>query len=399
MRAADSWRRFVLLALLLLATGAAQAGIPKDIIAIGVLDSGAGGYTGGRAHGAQVAAEMAAADFGRTSGRIDAEILVGNSGADPVQALAAVPDWLDHNDAAAIVDSIGTGGAAGLAKLVAEKGRALLVSALAADPTPALCAPNVLRWGPDLRAYAVSLVAALAPRGDKRWFVIASADAAASAMQRDVAGATHAAGATLVGSVVAAPGLRDFTPDLLAASKKGAQVIVLALGGRDLADAVRQAASLGLTASATVAAPLAHLADIEAIGLDIARGIVVPSSFYWDQDDRTRAFSRRFAEREDGRLPTANQAAVHELVAAYLAAAKAADSIDAGTVLAHMRASSIESALFGRLTPSAEGTVPQPVGVFRVKRPEQSQRRWDDYVRLAIIPAAQAFALSGCRGQ
>ena len=169
-------RRPVLLALLLLAAGPAQARIPKDIITIGVLDSGAGGYSAGRAHGAQVAAEMAAADFGKSSGRTDAEILVAHAGADPVQALAAVPGWLDHDHAAAIVDSIGAGGDAGLAKLVAGKGRALLVSTLATDPTPALCAPNVLRWGPDLRAYAVSLVAALAPRGGKRWFVIGSAD-------------------------------------------------------------------------------------------------------------------------------------------------------------------------------------------------------------------------------
>ena len=125
---------------------------------------------------------MAASEFGKSSGRTDAEILAADSGADPMQALAAVPGWLDHDDAAAIADSIGAGGASGLAKLVAGKGRALLVSTLATDPTPALCAPNVLRWGPDLRAYAASLAAALAPRGGKRWFVIASADAAASAM-------------------------------------------------------------------------------------------------------------------------------------------------------------------------------------------------------------------------
>ena len=193
-----------------------------------------------------------------------------------------------------------------------------------------------------------------------------------------------------------APGLRDFTPDLLAASKKGAQVIVLALGGRDLADAVGQAASLGLTVGrhrrGTTRAACRYRGDRP----EIAQGMVVPSSFYWDQDDRTRAFSRLFAEREDGRLPTANQAAVHELVAAYLVAAKAADSIDAGTVLAQMRATSIDSALFGRLTPLPDGTVPQPVGVFRVKRPEQSGAPGDDYARLATIPAAQAFALSAC---
>ncbi|HEX4259514.1 MAG TPA: ABC transporter substrate-binding protein [Acetobacteraceae bacterium] len=377
---------------------AASAKIPSEKITIGVLDSGGGDSSERRARSVLVAAEVAAEEFETHSGRTDTEMLYSPDGADPARAPALAASWLDHDDAAAIVDSFGGAGDDAIARDAAARHRAMLVSSLLGDAPPALCGSDVLRWGPDLGAYTAALVAALAPQRGRRWFVIAAADAVGAAVQRDIATGARSKNLSLVGTATTAPGQRDYTPALLQAAKAGAQVIVLALGGRDLADAVRDAAALGLTTRATVAAPLARLDDIAAIGLADAENIVVPASFFWDENEATRAFARHFAGRTGDRLPDANQAAVYQLVAAYLRAAKAARSIDAAAVLGRLKSAPIPGAWSGSVAARPDGTVPQPIGIYRVKRPEQSRGPGDDYARIAMIPVATAYARPECGG-
>ena len=198
-------------------------------------------------------------------------------------------------------------------------------------------------------------------------------------------------GGKVAGSVKHPLGTTDFSSYLLQAQSSGAKVIAFASTGTDFINAVKQAAEFGVTRGATLVGLFTQIVDVDALGLEAAQGLVVTEAFYWDLNEQTRAFARRFAERMPGRVPTENQAGVYSSVLAYLRAARAADSVEGAKVVAAMKAAPIEDSLFGTVTVRPDGRAVHPMYVFRVKSPAQSKSRWDVYEPVTTIPADQAF--------
>ncbi|HXT78431.1 MAG TPA: ABC transporter substrate-binding protein, partial [Acetobacteraceae bacterium] len=174
----------------------------------------------------------------------------------------------------------------------------------------------------------------------------------------------------------------------------------LADTGADLINAVKQATEFGLTKKQALAGLFTQIVDVDSMGLASAQGLLVTEAFYWDLNDATRAFSRRFAQRFNGRMPTANQAGVYSSVLAYLNAVKAVDTIEGEAVVAELRRAPIHDLLFGTVTIRKDGRAVHDMYTFRVKTPAESKGRWDDYHVVATIPGAQAFRpldKGGCR--
>jgi branched-chain amino acid transport system substrate-binding protein len=178
-------------------------------------------------------------------------------------------------------------------------------------------------------------------------------------------------------------------------------VLGLAETGTDAITAVKQAAEFGLTGSGgmTVAGLFLQMPDIESIGLQTAQGLILSEPFYWDLNDKTRAFSKRWAEGMNGRMPAINHAGVYSATLAYLRAAKAVNTIDGDKVVEQMRKAEINDDLFGKVTIRPDGRAVHDMFVFKVKTPAESKGRWDLYNLIATIPAEQAFrplAEGGC---
>jgi branched-chain amino acid transport system substrate-binding protein len=196
----------------------------------------------------------------------------------------------------------------------------------------------------------------------------------------------------VIGSVSHPLGVTDFGSYLLQAQASGAKVVALADTGADAINAIRQATEFGVVGeNARLAALFLQITDIDALGLERANGLTLSEAFYWDLNDATRAFAKRFAERMDGRMPTEDQAGVYSETLAYLRAAKDADTIDGDKVVAAMKKAPIADPLFGRVVVRPDGRATHPMYVFRVKAPAASKGRWDVYDLVETIPADEAF--------
>lgn len=176
-------------------------------------------------------------------------------------------------------------------------------------------------------------------------------------------------------------------------------MVALASSGSDLINAVKQAHEFGLMPRQRLIGLLTQFTDVDGMGLEVAQGLIVSEAFYWNENDATRAWSRRFAARMGGRMPTANQAGVYSSVLAYLRAVRATGTIEGTAIMAHLQGAPIDDALFGRVMLRADGRAVHAMHVYRVKRPDQSSGRYDYYEPVATVPAEQAFrplADGGC---
>jgi branched-chain amino acid transport system substrate-binding protein len=227
--------------------------------------------------------------------------------------------------------------------------------------------------------------------GGDTWFFISFDYAFGAGLQRDATAMLDKLGGKVLGGVKHPLGTTDFSSYLVQAQASGAKVVALADTGTDLINAVKQAAEFGLTPKQRLDALFALITDVDAIGLNSAQGMIVTESFYWDLNDATRAFARRFAERFAGKMPTSNQAGVYSQVLAYLHAVKAANTIEGEKVVAELRRAPIDDKLFGPIVVRPDGRAVHAMHVFRVKAPAASHDRWDVYDKLADIPADQAF--------
>jgi branched-chain amino acid transport system substrate-binding protein len=243
----------------------------------------------------------------------------------------------------------------------------------------------------DTYALGNTMARAMMGQGADSWYYISFDYALGAALERDSTAVLTSLGGKVVGSVKHPLGTTDFSSYLLQAQSSGAKVVALADTGADLINAVKQAAEFGLTQKQVLAGLFTQIVDVESIGLQAAQDMTVTEAFYWDLNDNTRSFARRFAQRFNGKMPTANQAGVYSSVLAYLHAVKAADSIDGETVVAQMRKQPIEDLLFGTVTVRIDGRAVHDMYTFRVKTPAESKSRWDVYKLLARIPGNDAF--------
>jgi branched-chain amino acid transport system substrate-binding protein len=268
------------------------------------------------------------------------------------------------------------------------------------DLTGKSCSPNTVQWTYDTYATGNVLARALVAQGKKSWFFITADYAFGAALQRDTSQTILALGGTVVGSVKNPAFASDFSSYLVAAQSSPAQVVAIANASIDMINLVKQAHEFGIVHSGKQLATLLTLiTDIESLGLETAQGLYLASAFYWDLDDRTRAFSARFSERMHGRKPTMLQAGVYSGVLHYLKAVKDTGSVEAPAVMAAMQRLPADDDAFGQGSVRKDGRALHNFYLFQVKKPGESKGPWDDYKLIATVPGAEAFrpmADGGC---
>ncbi len=383
------------------ASGDALAEIPNRTIKIGVLSDFSGPFADQVGKGSLVGAQMAAEDFAKEAGDLKVEVVSADHQNKPDLGLSIARRWIEREGVSAIADLANSGVGLAVNGYLHEKNRAMLASSTAtSDLTGKFCHPTTVQWTLDTWALGSAIGRTITNMGGKSWYFISFEYALGKALQRDASQAIAKAGGIVVGSVSHPLGVSDFGSYLLQADASSAQVIALADTGADAINAIRQAADFRIIGGdRRLAALFLQITDIDALGLAAAQGLILAEAFYWDQNDSTRAFARRFAQRMGGRMPTEDQAGVYSETLAYLRAAKAADTIEGDKAVAEMRRAPIDDPLFGRVVVRPDGRATHAMYVFKVKAPAASKGRWDDYELVESIPADEAFrplADGGC---
>jgi branched-chain amino acid transport system substrate-binding protein len=383
----------------LMAQAPAHAELPA-VLRIGILNDQSGPFADASGPGSVVAARLAAEDFKREAPDLQVEILYGDHQNKADVGAAIVRSWVDRDGVAAVADAVNSAVGLAVNQIMRERDRSFVATNVAtSELTGRSCAPTTVQWTMDTWANGNVAARALAGDGGDTWYFLTIDYALGTALERDTTDALHRLGARVVGSARHPLGTTDFSSLLLGAQGSGAKVVALASTGSDLINAVKQAHEFGLTPKQRLIGLLTQFTDVDGMGLAVAQGLIVSEAFYWDMNDATRAWSRRFGERMGGRMPTANQAGVYGSVLAWLRAARAADSVEGARVMAQLRSAPIDDALFGRVTVRADGRAVHAMHVFRVKRPDQSTSRYDFYEPVATVPPEQAFrplAEGGC---
>jgi branched-chain amino acid transport system substrate-binding protein len=388
-------------AALVLASGAAFAEVPGNTIKIGVLSDMSGPFSSQAGQGSVAAAQIAAEDFAKEAGGLKVEIVSADHQNKPDVGSLAARKWIDQDGVTAIVDLPNSAVGLAVSSLLAEKNRATLASATAtSDMTGKFCQPTTVQWNLDTWALGNATGRAVTKAGGSKWYFISFEYALGQALERDTAEAVKKAGGQVLGNVRHPLGTTDFSTYLLRAQGSGANVVALADTGSDAINAIKQMGEFGILQKGMfLAALFLQITDIEAIGLQQAQGLILSEPFYWDLNDKTRAWSQRFAERMNGRMPTINHAGAYSSTLAYLRAVKAANTIEGDKVVAQMRAAPIDDPLFGKVEIRVDGRAVHDMYVFKVKSPQESKGKYDFYQLVETIPPEQAFrplAEGGC---
>jgi branched-chain amino acid transport system substrate-binding protein len=378
---------------MVLAAGAAQGEVPGGSVKIGVLSDFSGPFSDQAGKGSFIAAQMAAEDFARESKGLKAEIIFADHQNKPDIGSAIARRWVDQENVAAIVDLPNSGVALAVSTVMKEKNRTMLASGSAtSDLTGKFCQPTTVQWALDTWALGNAMGRAITERGGKSWFFVSFDYALGKALQRDTTEAIQKQGGKVLGAVTHPLGTTDFSSYLLQAQASGADVVALGDTGADAINAIKQIAEFNILGdNKKLAALFMQIVDIDALGLKVAQGLLLSEAFYWDLNDSTRAWSKRFAERMDGRMPTINHAATYSATIAYLRAVQAAQTIEGDKVVAQMESGEINDPLFGPVKVRKDGRAIHTMFVFEVKAPGESKGRYDYYKLVRTISAEQAF--------
>jgi branched-chain amino acid transport system substrate-binding protein len=382
-------RGFVLAALAgLLMSGTAYATDVK----LGVLNDRSGIYSDLAGEGSVVAAKMAVEDFKAADKGINVQIISADHQNKPDVGSNIARQWFDTENVDVILDVPTSSVALAVNDIAREKNKIFINSgAAASDLTGAKCSPNTVHWTYDTWQLANGTGGAMVKQGGDTWFFVTADYAFGHALERDTAAVVEKAGGKVLGSVKTPFPGTDFSSFLLQAQSSGAKVIGLANAGGDTINSMKQASEFGITQGGqAIAGLLVFINDVHSLGLNIAQGLVLTESFYWDHDDQTREWSARF-EKEMNKKPSMVQAGVYAGVLHYLKAVEAVGDKDTAKVMAKMKEMPTDDPLFGKGVIRADGRKIHDSYLFRVKKPEQSTGDWDLYETLATIPAEQAF--------
>ncbi|WP_406858262.1 ABC transporter substrate-binding protein [Alsobacter sp. KACC 23698] len=378
-------------ALAALAAGFAQA---QTSVKIGVLNDRSGLYADITGEGSAIAARMAIEDFKAAEKGIKAEVVVADHQNKPDIGAAIARQWYDRDGVDLIVDVPTSSVALAVSQITREKNKAYINSGGGtSDLTGSQCSPNTVHWTYDTWALANGTGTAMVQRGGNTWFFITADYAFGAALERDASALVTKAGGKILGSVKHPFPGSDFSSFLLQAQASGAKVVALANAGGDTINSVKQAAEFGIVKGGqSIAGLLVFISDVRSLGLNVAQGLVLTESFYWDNNDSTRAWSKRFAEKAGGKMPSMVQAGVYAGVLHYLKTVEALKSKDDGAkVIAKMKEIPTDDPLFGKGSIRADGRKIHDMYLFEVKKPSESKGEWDVYKTLATIPADKAF--------
>jgi branched-chain amino acid transport system substrate-binding protein len=267
----------------------------------------------------------------------------------------------------------------------------IVTDAASSDITGKSCSPYTAHWTYDTYSNAHTVGSAIVKNGGDSWFFLTADYVFGHSIERDTGDVVRAAGGKVLGSVKHPLNTADFSSFLLQAQASKAKIIGLANGGGDTINAIKQAGEFGIVAGGqNLAAIVMFISDVHSLGLKLAQGLIITEAYYWDLNDKTRAFGKRFQERVK-RMPTMNQAATYSATLHYLKAVQAAGTKDTKTVMAKMRELPVKDAFTDNGVLREDGRMVHSMYLFQVKKPEESKGPWDYYKLLAEVPADQAF--------
>lgn len=374
--------------------GAQQRPAQRDAVRIGILSDMSGSFADVAGPGSVVAAQLAVEDFGGRAAGLPVQIVSGDhqNRADVGSALAR--RWVDVDGVDAIVDLPNSAVALAVGDVVRNANRTMLVTAAVTTRlTGDACSPNTVHYSLDNWSMANVPSRALVREGGSTWFYITADYVFGHDLEQQSANAVRRAGGRVLGSVRHPLGTADFSSVLLQAQASRAEVVALANSQADFINAMKQAGEFGLTRRGQRVLGLAvYVSDIVSLGLEATQGAIVTSNWYWDLNDGTRDFARRFAARHNGRMPTALQANVYAAVLHFLKAVDAVGgSTDGRAVVARMKEMPTDDRLFGRGSIRADGRRMSPVYVFQVKAPGESSGPYDVYRLVREVPIEEAY--------
>jgi branched-chain amino acid transport system substrate-binding protein len=379
------------LSVLICAPAVAQT---SDAVRIGVLADMAGVYSDDQGPGSVVGAQLAVEDYGGKAAGHKVEVVSADHQNKTDLGAAIARRWLDNEGVKMIGDVPNSAIALAVSDIVRDHNKVMIGSgAGTALLTGAKCSPNTVHWTYDTWAYGHGLARAVAQQGAKSVYFITADYAFGHDLEKQFADEFVKRGGKVLGSARHPIGTSDFSSLLLQAQSSGAEVVAFANAGGDTSNSLKQAAEFGLAQRQKLAALIMGQNNVRALGLQASQGILLLVPFYWDMNEASRAFARRFQERHPKHnMPNDMQAGVYSAVLHYLKAVdKVGDAGDGKAVVAAMKAIPTEDPLFGKGSIRADGRKLHAMYMFQVKSPAESKAAWDFYKLVATIPADDAF--------
>lgn len=380
----------------LAAAGQAQAQTPKisdDVVKIGVLTDMSGQFSHESGEGSVTAVKMAVEDFGGKVLGKPIEVVVADHQNRNEVAIAKAREWYDVEKVDMIANLINSSIALAVTNIAQEKNRVAIVNGSGSSRlTGDSCTPNSIHYAYDTYALGLGTGKALIKEGLDSWYFLTADYAFGHALEADTAGVVKANGGKVVGSIRYPIDTADHSSFLLQAQASKAKVVAIAGSGTTFINAVKSAKDFGLTDGnkQTLAGLLVWITDIDSMGLQTAQGLVLTNGFYWDRDEETRAFSKRFFEKMK-RMPHMGDAGDYSSTMHYLNAIKAAGTDDAKVVMAKMREMPVNDFFAKNGRVREDGRFVHDMYVYEVKKPSESKYAWDYYKLRSVIPADEAF--------
>ena len=347
------------------------------VVKIGVMNDQSGPYADLSGQGSVVAAKMAAEEFGNKVAGMPIEVVSADHQNKPDIALSIATKWFDVDGVDVIVDVPNSGCALAVAKVTADKNKVFIDSGAATVKlTGEKCTPNTVHWTYDTWALANGTGKAVVTKaGGDTWFFLTADYEFGKQLEKDTRAVVEANGGKVLGSVLHPLNASDFSSFLLQAQSSKAKVIGLANAGGDTINSIKAASEFGIVQGGQkLAGLLVFITDVHALGLKAANGLQLTESFYWDHDDKTRAWSKKFAARHNNKMPSMVQAGVYAGVLHYLKAVQALKSKDDGkAVVEKMKALPTDDPLFGKGTIRPDGRKLHPMYLYEVKKPSESK--------------------------
>ncbi|MCD9109391.1 ABC transporter substrate-binding protein [Bradyrhizobium japonicum] len=359
---------------------------------IGVLSDFSSVYSDIGGQGNVEATKMAIEDFGGQMFGKPIEMVAADVLNKPDVASTIARKWWETEGVDMIIDLPTSATALAVMELSKQYEKVMIVTdAASSDITGKSCSPYTAHWTYDTYSNAHTVGSAIVKNGGDSWFFLTADYVFGHSIERDTGDVVKTAGGKVLGSVKHPLNTADFSSFLLQAQASKAKIIGLANGGGDTINAIKQAGEFGIVAGGqNLAAIVMFISDVHSLGLKLAQGLIITEAYYWDLNDKTRAFGKRFQERIK-RMPTMNQAATYSATLHYLKAVQAAGTKDTKTVMAKMRELPVKDAFTDNGILREDGRMVHSMFLFQVKKPEESKGPWDYYKLLAEVPADQAF--------
>jgi branched-chain amino acid transport system substrate-binding protein len=381
-------------AALALAAGGAMA--QDKTVKIGVLTDNSGLYSDLGGAGSTLAAQMAIEDSGLAAKGWKIDVVSADHQNKPDIGTTIARQWIDVEKVDIFMDVLNSGVALAVNNLVKEKNAIMInTGAASSDLTNAQCSPNTIHWVYDTYMLANSTGQALVKAGGDTWYFLTADYAFGHALERDTTAVVVKSGGKVIGTVKHPLNSSDFSSFLLQAQASKAKIVGMANAGGDTTNTIKQASEFGIVAGGQkLAGLLLFITDVHSLGLKVAQGLSFTETFYWDLNDDTRAFSKRFSERMKNKaMPSMVQAGVYSGLLHYFKSIEAmgGNPHDGAKVVAKMKELPTDDKLFGKGTIRADGRKIHPAYLFEVKKPSESKGPWDYYKLIGTTPADQAF--------